>query len=301
MKLKYKNFSCPVCNNKKNIKVYPSNLKSNELPVIGYDYSDQNQDKTFAYVECINCHHVYASPRVIDMYKYYIDKVDHKYIKNSSFRRLTYSRVVNILSKFKKKGKILEIGSGMGDFIYSAEKKGYNCTGLELSIYASKFSKQLKQKIYNFELKNLSKEIGNKKFDIIVMMGVIEHLEFPLKELDIIKKYLNKDGLVVLWTGDYDSIYSKILGKKWWYVIGQHIQLFSRKSLRFLFEQKAFKLVHNGNLPYIFHYKYLDTHLSRFLIYKFFLRAFCYPIFKLLNIIEISLSSEILMIFKKKE
>ena len=47
----------------------------------------------------------------------------------------------------------------MGDFIYSAEKKGYNCTGLELSIYASKFSKQLKQKIFNCELKNLSKKL----------------------------------------------------------------------------------------------------------------------------------------------
>ena len=93
------------------------------------------------------------------------------------------------------------------------------------------------KKIFNCELKNLSKKIGNKKFDIIVMMGVIEHLEFPLKEINIIKKYLHKGGLVVLWTGDYDSIYSKILRKKWWYVIGQHIQLFSRKSLKFLFEK----------------------------------------------------------------
>ena len=48
----------------------------------------------FAYVECINYHHVYASPRVINMYKYYIDKVDHNYIKNSSFRRLIYSKVL---------------------------------------------------------------------------------------------------------------------------------------------------------------------------------------------------------------
>lgn len=299
MKLKYKNFDCPVCNSKKNINLYPSNLDKNELPVIGYDYSDQNQDKTFAYVKCVKCHHVYASPRVIDMYKYYIDKVDHKYIQNSSFRRLTYSKVVNIISKFKKKGKILEIGSGMGDFIYSAEKKGYNCTGLELSIYASKFSKKLKQKIYNCELKNLSKKIGNKKFDIIVMMGVIEHLEYPLKELDIIKKYLNKDGLVVLWTGDYDSFYSKILRKKWWYVIGQHIQLFSRESLKFLFKQKSLELIYNGNLPYIFHYKYLDAHLSRFFIYKYFFKFLCYPVLKIFNTLEISLSSEILMIFKK--
>jgi len=299
MQLSYKNYDCPICNFKKNKIIYSASLEENELPIIGYDYDNLNQKKTFSYVKCQNCNHVFASPRIEDMYKYYIDKEDIKYVSNSEFRRKTYLNLCKTLKKFKKGGDILEIGSGMGDFIHAASNEKYKCTGIEISKFAFKISKELGHNVYNMDLDEFIKLNKDKKFDFIVLMGVIEHLEYPNDELKKIYNLLKDNGLVVLWTGDYDSIYSKILRKKWWYVIGQHIQLFSRKSLIYLFNNNSFKLEYNKNLSYTFDYNYLDLHLKRFLLYKVFLRFVFFPIFKMLKEIKISLSSEILMIFRK--
>jgi 2-polyprenyl-3-methyl-5-hydroxy-6-metoxy-1,4-benzoquinol methylase len=300
MKIKYKKYNCPVCHYKKNKQVYSASLQKNELPVIGYDYDNLDQKKIFNYVKCLKCNHVYASPRIQDIYKYYIDKEDKKYESNSEFRRKTYSNVIQIIKKYKKNGEILEVGSGMGDFIHAALNSNYNCTAIEISKPAFKISKALGHNVYNVNLDDFMK-FNKKKFDIIIMMGVIEHLEYPDEEIKKIYNLLNENGLVVLWTGDYDSIYSKILKKNWWYVIGQHIQLFSRKSLINLFNRNSFKLEYNKNLPYVFKYDYLHSHLKRFLIYKFFLGALFFPILKMLKEVKISLSSEILMIYKKNE
>lgn len=296
----YKDYDCPICGSKNKKNIYNASLKKNELPVIGYDYKNLNQKKTFAYVQCQNCKHVFASPRIIDIYKYYVDKEDKDYVSNSDFRKKTYSKVVEILKKIKTSGEILEIGSGMGDFIYSATNKGYNCTGLEIDKYASNISINLGHKIYQCNLKEFLQYNKGKQYDIIVMMGVIEHLEYPSEELDLLNKILKDGGIIVLWTGDYDSIYSKLLKKRWWYVIGQHIQLFSRNSLKYLFNKYSYELIYNRNLPYEFHYKYLDFHLKRFFIYRNFIRFFIYPFLKMVKTINISISSEILMIFKKK-
>ena len=298
MKLIYKHFNCPICEFDKNKKVYDSNLGENELPVIGYDFKNPNQKKTFSYVSCLNCSHVFASPRITDMYKYYVDKEDEHYVSNSKFRRLTYKNVIDVIKNFKQTGEILELGSGMGDFIHSATESGFKCTGIEIDKHASNLSIKLGHNIFQSELKDFIK--SNKvEFDIIVMMGVIEHLEYPSDTLDELNSILKKNGIIVLWTGDYDSVYSKLLKKKWWYVIGQHIQLFSRKSLKYLFKKKSYKLIYDGNFPYVFHHEYLDFHLNRFFLYRRCLKYMFFPILKYLNSIKLSLSSEILMIFRK--
>lgn len=294
-------FPCPICGGKKTKLIYHSSLAENELPIIGYDYKNLNQKKTFSYCKCHDCDHIYASPRINDLYKFYIDKEDEEYTKNSNFRRKTYSKAIEILKSKKESGDILEIGSGMGDFIYAAQNFGYKCTGLEISKFSSSLSIKLGHKIFNCNLDDLKKYIGDKKFDIIVMMGVIEHLEYPDKVIKDIKKFLRDDGLVMLWTGDFNSIYSKILRKNWWYVIGQHIQLFTRNSLRVIFNNNNFDCVYNGNLPYIFHHTYLDFHLKRFFLYRKLLRFIIYPFFVLMKEIKLSLSSEILMIFKLRK
>ena len=161
MQLIYKSYNCPICNFEKNKIIYPASLEKNELPIIGYDYDNLNQKKTFSYVKCQKCNHVYASPRIEDMFKYYIDKEDKKYVSNSEFRRKTFLGVCKLLKKFKNDGDILEIGSGMGDFIHAASNANYNCTGIEISKFAFKISKELGHNVYNMDLDEFIKLKNN--------------------------------------------------------------------------------------------------------------------------------------------
>ena len=78
-KIEYIDLNCPVCSSKDIIKLYNPTLQKNEIPVIGYDYSDhKKQNKTFGYSKCNICTHIFANPRIKDLYKYYVDKIDNQ-------------------------------------------------------------------------------------------------------------------------------------------------------------------------------------------------------------------------------
>ena len=56
----------------------------------------------------------------------------------------------------------------------------------------------------NFEF--LSKKLSSKKFDIIIMSAIIEHVDYPEKIINYLKKYLTNDGYFFITA---PSIYSK--------------------------------------------------------------------------------------------
>ena len=56
----------------------------------------------------------------------------------------------------------------------------------------------------NFEF--LSKKLNTKKFDIIIMSAIIEHVDYPEKIINYLKKYLTNEGYFFLTA---PSVYSK--------------------------------------------------------------------------------------------
>ena len=96
------------------------------------------------------------------------------------------------------------------------------------------------------------------------VQGVIEHLQDLNSEIDNLKKRLKNDGYICIWTGDINSLPSKVLGSKWWYIMGQHIQFFSRKSLDRLMKRHNFIKVYSGTFPYVLNLHYLGKVLKRY-------------------------------------
>jgi 2-polyprenyl-3-methyl-5-hydroxy-6-metoxy-1,4-benzoquinol methylase len=51
--------------------------------------------------------------------------------------------------------------------------------------------------------------------DVIVMLDVIEHLPDPRATLALCHCYLNSDGIIVITTGDFGSLYARLAGARW--------------------------------------------------------------------------------------
>jgi 2-polyprenyl-3-methyl-5-hydroxy-6-metoxy-1,4-benzoquinol methylase len=92
---------------------------------------------------------------------------------------------------------ILEIGSGHGEAIYNFDKIGYNVTGIEpdkknvTSINKKlKNSKCIVEKAETFSFE--------KKFDIIWLNHVFEHLTQPIQFLRKISNFLNDSGFIFI-------------------------------------------------------------------------------------------------------
>jgi len=96
------------------------------------------------------------------------------------------------------------------------------------------------------------------------LWGVIEHFENPAIAISAIYKLLNKEGIVCLYTSDISSIVAKILGKRWWFIQGQHIQLFTKKSINKLMTDNGFEILYNGIHPYVVTSKSLHNFVKRY-------------------------------------
>lgn len=123
--------------------------------------------------------------------------------------KLKNSYLNNLLKKnsnFNKVPNILEIGPGLGNNLVILEKYG-NISVLEIEEY---FIEQLiqKQKMNSNKTFRSFDEISNHKFDIIVALDVLEHIEDTESFLENISKVLKNNGLLIISVPAYKSLWS---------------------------------------------------------------------------------------------
>ncbi len=198
-------------------------------------------------VQCTNCTHVYSSPLPVRLWENYVSVVDHVYLENQAARYATAEKVLARIRRFCPQGRLLDIGCATGDFLYSASKY-YQVEGLELSSWSAKFTRDRGIVVHEDLLSTLK---GEGMYDVITLWGVVEHFENPQTEIKNIARLLKPGGIVCFWTPNVSSIPAQLLGKKWWNVLGQHIQLFSRASLCRLLNSQGLKTEWVGLHPYV--------------------------------------------------
>ncbi|OGW81882.1 MAG: hypothetical protein A3G33_05225 [Omnitrophica bacterium RIFCSPLOWO2_12_FULL_44_17] len=286
--------NCPVCQST-NYRVFSPDTLGENPPVLGYKWTPDIL-KRYRMVMCNICSHLYASPRLGNMYIHYKDVIDENYLANVNSRTMNAKRILPIIQRFAPRGRLLDVGCSTGDFI-SVAKDIYAVEGIELSRWASEITSKRGLVVRRMELNELVN--SNQTYDVVTLWGVIEHMEYPREEMIRINRLLNDHGIVCLWTGDTDSIYFKILKHHWWYLMGQHIQLFSKKSMDRMMRDAGFQLIYRGIYPYTMSLEYLSILLSRYKLIGTMLKAFCR--FLKIGKMQFSLrkSDEMFAIYKK--
>jgi len=292
--LKYISLPCPICNSNRYKVLYPDTLGS-DLPRFGYDFSPEH-NRTYRIVQCMDCAHGYASPLPEKLWEKYEDVEDPVYLSNSEQRTITAAKVLKRIRSYSSRhGRLLDIGCGTGDFMLSA-REFYDVEGVELSRWSADIARAKGLKVFDRQLHEL---MNNEYYDVVTLWGVIEHFEDPRREIENIRRLMKPGGSVCLWTGDIDSFPSRLLGRKWWWVQGQHIQLFSRKSLLRLFSEQYFKTIYFGMYPYVMSMRSIAKSLERYKTAgRLANNILTQPFIQNINM-KISLPGEMFAIFKK--
>lgn len=158
--------------------------------------------------------------------------------------KLKYKQDLKLIKKNSRpEATIFEIGSGRGEFLAEARKQGFTVAGLEIS----QTGRQLAEQIFGLKLEAGS---GNnaaftKKYDIIILRQVLEHLENPQKVLNnIFENGLKDGGLLFIKIPRLDS-WEAAFFKKYWhgYDLPRHRFHFSRQGIIKLLRQIGFKQV----------------------------------------------------------
>ncbi len=146
-------------------------------------------------------------------------------------------KVLTKIKLYKRGGRLLDVGCAMGFFVELALDAGFDAYGIDPSHYAiSNRAENLNGRLQMGTVDTI--RFAAKSFDVITMLDVIEHLPDPRRVLKKALTLLKDDGIVVIATGDTDSVYAKIFKRRWtFYNPPQHLHFFSRRIfLKFLLE-----------------------------------------------------------------
>tara|TARA_Y100000590_G_scaffold455922_1_gene605478 strand:+ start:128 stop:1030 length:903 start_codon:yes stop_codon:yes gene_type:complete len=96
----------------------------------------------------------------------------------------------------KKSMNVLEVGCGSGEVLAKVKPYVTNCVGIELNEDFSKFvNEELKIKCYSKDLLEID---FKEKFDLVICITTLDHMQNPLEELIEMKNLLKSDGSLFL-------------------------------------------------------------------------------------------------------
>jgi len=212
------------------------------------DYSVSQETFELLYNEEFDMLLTHPQPSLEKLPSYYesVDYISHTDGNASLFEKM-YQFVKGIALKNKlklinsqsQKGRILDIGAGVGDFLSVAKNDGWETIGIEPSEKAKAIAKN---KGVSF-VENLS-ELDSNSFDVITMWHVLEHvpeLENQIKEL---KRLIKFDGTVIIAVPNFKSFDALYYGNYWAaYDVPIHLWHFSKTAIKKLFLKENLELI----------------------------------------------------------
>jgi SAM-dependent methyltransferase len=165
------------------------------------------------------------------------------YGKTENVLRREFRAVLKQLGRVRPlAGKLVEIGSAYGYFLLEAQKY-FEARGIEVSAAAVEYARSRGVQCVQGEVSDaLLDQCG--PVDVAVMLDVIEHLTSPQEALSKLHAHMRPGGHLVITTGDWGSVHSRLAGKKWRLMTPpQHLFFFTSKSMCEMLRAAGFKVV----------------------------------------------------------
>lgn len=211
-----------------------------------YRYRLTNDD--FNLIQCQNCGLIYISPRPTqeEISKFYPGEyyggTKTGFLMGVINDFLDFQSIRDV-RKYKKQGKLLDIGCGTGKFILEMKKRGFKTYGVDISSRACRLArKKGLNNIYQSELEK--QKFPDNYFDAITLWHVFEHLHHPDSTLDEIHRIIKKDGVLILEVPNIDSLPFRIFKRYWFHLdIPRHLYHWSQKTIGRMLEKNNFEVL----------------------------------------------------------
>ena len=168
-----------------------------------------------------------------DSKKTVIDKI-YQTVKNITLKRklrLINECLLHQNSISRPEKNILDIGAGTGDFLKVCKVNLWNVFGIEPDMEARNIAAKKGVLLH----KDLS-HFTDKKFEIITLWHVLEHVENLEEYISTLEKLLTKNGTLIIAVPNYKSYDAKYYSKFWAaFDVPRHLWHFSETSISKLF------------------------------------------------------------------
>jgi len=178
--------------------------------------------------------------------EYFQSHYDNELLSDSTEmrKRLTQeTHRIRFFRKFKKKGKILDIGCGRGYFLLACREKGYDVEGIDISSDAAAYvKKELNIPVHTGEVGNI--ELPDKIYDVITMWHSLEHTNDPNLYIQNACKWLKDEGILVIDVPNYTGYDAQKRRDEWQgWSIPYHFYHFTKDALFTLLKNHGFSII----------------------------------------------------------
>ena len=218
----------------------------------------------FKILECKECGLLFTTPRPNkdEIGRYYKSEEYYSHQENKvGFIPKVYEKVksVNLKNKYgiategKEKGKALDIGCGVGDFLHTMEQHGWDCTGVEPSEDAKVIAKKrIKGQLLSSEEQE---NLPDSSFDIITMWHVLEHVDDIGWQIQQLHRLCKPGGRIIIALPNYKSYDGQYYKAEWAaYDVPRHLNHFNKETIIKILEERGLRHVKTEKLVWDAYY-----------------------------------------------
>jgi 2-polyprenyl-3-methyl-5-hydroxy-6-metoxy-1,4-benzoquinol methylase len=155
-------------------------------------------------------------------------------------QRLIWGPVVSRIAHFVKSGNWLDVGFGDGSLMLTAGEFGYRVSGIDLRMENVRAIAELG---YEAECIEIDKVAPEKRFAVVSMTDVLEHMPFPKDGLAAAHRLLSPGGVLFLSMPNAEAAAFRILTRRrvnpYWAEL-EHYHNFTRSRLYSLLDETGF-------------------------------------------------------------
>jgi len=173
------------------------------------------------------------------------------------------------LKKGRRLSTFLDVGCGEGWLLDRMYRAGLKVRGLDFSSFGLiKFHRYLKNSFIKGNVFSLleNEQKSKRKYNIIALANVIEHVVDPKKIIDLLKKILSRKGiLIIVVPNDFSYLHEHLLkeqfiSEKFWLAYPDHISYFNKNAMKKFLNSNGFKVeAINADNPVDFNLMNLNT------------------------------------------
>ncbi|HEY0428215.1 MAG TPA: class I SAM-dependent methyltransferase [Pyrinomonadaceae bacterium] len=198
------------------------------------------EKNNFLMLNCKTCRSIYSSHLPIDGEK---ENYDEYYTEENlqvpEFIQKRLGEIIEDFSPYFSSGRLLDIGFGSAVLMQVARDKGWQPSGLEVSAPAVEHAKKLGFEVFHGDLTEA--KYPDNHFDVIAASEIIEHYPEPEVLLREVMRILRPGGLFWATTPSAKGLSYRLTGLDWTVICPpEHLQLFSKKAVRLMFEKAGF-------------------------------------------------------------
>lgn len=205
--------------------------------------------------KCVSCKHVftadYFTPDGLKVLFSGAHSSQQVAIESAEHKRMVWSKPVARVAEVLPGGKWLDVGFGDGALMTVAEEFGYEPIGTDLRQTTVDGMRRLgyDARCQSLEEFAAAMEATGETLDVVSMFDVLEHTEYPGKELSAVHRLLRTGGVVVISCPNMGCFAWRALdmseANPYWGEI-EHYHNFTRSRLVKLLNEYGFELVSYG-------------------------------------------------------